>query len=56
MTFAEGTEQERMEQLRCRATALEHVIILRTREAYAKMIANKRAPDVALPPVQGGLI
>ena len=56
LTFAEGSEQDRMELLRCPASALERVIILRSREDYAKMIANKTAPDTALPPVQGGLL
>lgn len=56
LTFAEGSEQERTELLRCPATALERIIILRSREDYAKMISNKSAPDTALPPAQGGLL
>lgn len=56
LTFAEGTEQEQMELLRCPASALERIIILRSRDDYAKMIANKTAPDTTLPPVQGGLL
>ncbi len=57
LTFAEGRNQERMELLRCAESALERVIILRSREDYNKMVAKRRAvPDLALPPTQGGLL
>lgn len=56
LTFAEGPQQDRMELLRCQATALDQVIILRSRDDYAKMLANKAEPEAAIPPTQGGLL
>lgn len=56
MIIAEGSEQERAELLRCPATALARIFILRSRQDYAGMLSNKSAPDTALPPVQGGLL
>ena len=56
LTFADGTEQEKEDLLRCSANALERIIILRSRDDYGKMLANKALPDATLPPVQGGLI
>ena len=56
LTIAEGSEQERMELLRTSANVLNRIIILRSREDYAKMVANKPAPESALPPTQGGLL
>ena len=53
---ADGSEQERMELLRCSADALKRVIVLRGREDYKDMIANETAPKATLPPTQGGLI
>lgn len=56
LLFADGSEQERMVLLRCPATALKRVVILRGREDYNGMISNKSAPETTLPPTQGGLI
>ena len=56
LTFAEGSEQDRMELLRCSASALDRVVILRSRDDYAKMVINSKMPDAALPPIQGGLL
>ncbi|WP_295964772.1 DNA-processing protein DprA [uncultured Xanthomonas sp.] len=56
LLLADGSEQERMELLRCPASALKRVIILRGREDYKDMIANNTAPETTLPPTQGGLI
>lgn len=56
LTFAEGTEQARVELLRCPPTALEQIIILRSREDYAKMVMKAKTPNAELPPVQGGLL
>lgn len=56
MTLAEGSEQERSELLRCSASALERIVVLRSREDYAKIVAKTETPVVGLPPVQGGLL
>lgn len=56
MTFADGTEQERMELLRCEESALRRVIILRSRDDYDKMLTTTAASPPALPPTQGGLL
>lgn len=56
LTFADGSPQERKELLRCEDQALGRVIILRSRDDYAKMVANKAVPEPVLPPVQGGLL
>jgi DNA processing protein len=56
LTFAEGTVTERTGLLRCPASALDRVLILRSRNDYGQMVAHAELPDVALPPVQGGLI
>jgi DNA processing protein len=56
MTFADGTQQERMELLRCEDSALNRVIILRSRDDYDKMLTTTAASAPALPPTQGGLL
>lgn len=56
LTFADGTERERAELLRCLPSALERVIILRSRDDYAKMVATTAVPNTSLPPVQAGLL
>lgn len=56
LTFADGTQQERMELLRCEDSALNRVIILRSRDDYDKMLATATASALALPPTQGGLL
>lgn len=56
LTLADGSTQSLMELLRCPATAIEKLIILRGREDYSRMTATSTAPETALPPVQGGLI
>lgn len=39
ITFAEGAEQERTELLKCEASALDRIVILRGRTDYATMLA-----------------
>lgn len=56
LTLADGSDQDRMDLLRCPATALEHIVILRSRDDYSKMIMTEAAPNTAFPPVQGGLL
>lgn len=56
LTIAEGSEQNRMELLRCSASVLDRIVILRSREDYAKMMVNMSAPQSVVPPTQGGLL
>lgn len=56
LTFADGSERERAELLRSSSSALERVIILRSRDDYAKMVATTSIPDALTPPVQAGLL
>lgn len=56
LTLAEGAESELAELLRCAPSALERIIILRSRDDYGQMVSKTTLPDAALPPVQGGLL
>lgn len=56
LTFAEGTERERVELLRCSPSALERVIILRSRDDYSKLVMDTKLSELIITPMQGGLI
>ncbi|KLC11506.1 DNA transporter [Xanthomonas perforans] len=56
LTFADGSKQDRMDLLRCPATALDQLIVLRSREDYSKMLLSNPTEKTALEPMQGGLI
>ncbi|MBN8500720.1 MAG: DNA-protecting protein DprA [Sphingomonadales bacterium] len=56
LSFADASEEERTNLLRCPATALDRVIILRSRDDYAKMTAIVETPNTLLPSTQGGLL
>lgn len=57
LMFADGSEEDRMGLLRCPAPALERLIVLRSREDYSKILANKTSEKKITPaPIQGGLI
>lgn len=56
LTFADGSKQDRMDLLRCPATALDHLIVLRSREDYSKMLLSDSTEKILLDPMQGGLI
>jgi DNA processing protein len=54
--FAEGSEAERSELLRCPVKDLERVIVLRSKEDYSQLRVRSVLPDLDVPPFQGGLI
>lgn len=56
LTIADGPEDERTNLLRCPTAALDRIIILRSRDDYAKMTATMMTLDASLPPTQGGLL
>lgn len=56
LRISDGTDQDRMELLRCSSDSLERLVVLRSRDDYSKMLSSSALPQAALPPVQGGLI
>lgn len=56
LMIAEGSEQDRMDLLRCPASVLNRIVILHSRDDYEKMVVSKAAPVSSLPPAQGGLL
>lgn len=56
LTLADGSDQDRMELLRCSSSALERIIVLRSRDDYAKLVSKVSAPEATLPQVQAGLL
>lgn len=56
LTFADGSNHERAELLRCPTHALDRIIVLRSRDDYARMVAKTTVPNAALPPLQAGLL
>lgn len=56
LKISDGSDQDRMDLLRCPIDALRRLVVLRSRDDYSKMLASNTLPQTALPPVQGGLI
>lgn len=56
LAIADGSQLEKTELLRSNASALNRVIVLRSRNDYSKLTANQAITDSAAPPPQGALL